>query len=80
MSIFWINNIYDVYMIIVKVVEDMAKYNVDVESFKQQLKKDDIQLVLRGHKFFIKFIVSNLFFKINGKSNSKFSIFTKVLF
>ncbi len=80
MSIFWINNAYVVYMTIVKVVENMAKYNVDVDSFKQQLKKDDIQLALMGHKFFIKYIVSETFFKINGKSNSKFSTFTKLFF
>jgi hypothetical protein len=35
MSIFWINNVCDVYMTIVKVVEDMVKYSVDVDSFKQ---------------------------------------------
>jgi hypothetical protein len=63
MSIFWISNVYDVYLTIVKVVEDMAKYNVNVDSFKQHLKKDDIQLVLMGHKFFIKYIVSNFFFQ-----------------
>jgi len=80
MSIFWINNAYVVYITIVKVVENMAKYNVDVDSFKEHLKKDDIQLVLMGHKFFIKYIVSKTFFNINGKSNSKFSTFTKLLF
>jgi hypothetical protein len=61
----------------VKVVESMAINNVDINSFKQQLKEDGIQLVLILGKLFL----SNMLFqKLSSKSMvdpPKFGAYTK---
>lgn len=63
-----------------KVVESMAINNVDINSFKQQLKEDGIQLVLRlGKLFFIKHVIPKTLLKINGGSTQIWRLYKSFL-
>ncbi len=63
-----------------KVVESMAINNVDINSFKQQLKGDGIQLVLILGKLFIKHVIPKPLFKINGGSTQIWCLYKKYFF
>ncbi len=62
-----------------KVVESMAINNVDINSFKQQLKGDGIQLVLILGKLFIKHVIPKPLFKINGGSTQIWCLYKSIL-